>query len=121
MLPKIHRWVAENISEGEGQQLESGNAINGEFFISFESVKSHFKYGNICYFNPFPSTDDDSSSGPKKWEVSAFEGEWISEKTAGGRYIAKGLYIHTQVYSPFITAASLVLHYNMFELLGSNM
>lgn len=48
---------------------------------------------DLCRSNPNALLDRTLNSDEEKWEMSAFEGEWIRGVTSGGMYPEEGIHI----------------------------
>lgn len=57
---------------------------DGEFWMSYQDFMKFFTQVEICHINPDSIGDEDLKNVKKKWEMNAFEGEWVRGVTAGG-------------------------------------
>ncbi|XP_063163264.1 calpain-9 [Candoia aspera] len=69
-----------SISASEKQQLHHAALDDGEFWMNFEDLLSHFDKVEICNLTPDALEDN----AIHKWEVSVHQGSWVRGSTAGG-------------------------------------
>ncbi|XP_068084843.1 calpain-B-like [Anabrus simplex] len=72
--------IPERIKKEIGLTVDT----DGEFWMSFEDFKSHFTTLQICSLDPGSVQEGTFGYEKKRWEMSMFEGEWVSRVTAGG-------------------------------------
>ncbi|XP_045457463.1 calpain-B [Melitaea cinxia] len=73
------------IPESEKEELGLTFDDDGEFWMSFKDFTTHFDRVEICNLNPDSLDPEECPEGcTKKWEMSVFEGEWVTGVTAGG-------------------------------------
>ncbi|XP_068993888.1 calpain-B-like [Neodiprion pinetum] len=84
------------IPESKKKELSLQIDDDGEFWMSYEDFQAFFRDIEVCYLNPFPSTDTNSK---KKWQSYAFEGKWVRGVTAGGDGTSLGMFHQNPQYS----------------------
>lgn len=73
------------LSQREKEEIGLTFSADGEFWMSYKDFVNHFMKLDICNLNP-DSLNEESlrDCSIRKWEVSAFEGSWTKNCTAGG-------------------------------------
>ena len=74
------RFVHDETKEDIGLTFDA----DGEFWMSSKDFMTHFQRVEICNLSPDSLEEDYGSSDKKKWEMSLYEGAWVSGQTAGG-------------------------------------
>ncbi|XP_017468261.1 PREDICTED: calpain-A [Rhagoletis zephyria] len=72
------------IPEDQKQEIGLTFDRDGEFWMSFQDFLNNFDRVEICNLSPDSLTEEQQSSGKRRWEMSMFEGEWTQGMTAGG-------------------------------------
>ncbi|XP_022164785.1 calpain-A-like isoform X2 [Myzus persicae] len=58
---------------------------DGEFWMSYKDFAKYFSAVVICHLAPdYIDREQQGAGGPKKWDLSIFEGQWVRGVTAGG-------------------------------------
>ncbi|KAK2189237.1 hypothetical protein NP493_113g04032 [Ridgeia piscesae] len=73
----------KNVSDKDKSTMELKVENDGEFWMSFEDWKKHFRELQICYLTPESSVIDYRR---KCWQMDAKHGEWVPGVSAGGRW-----------------------------------
>lgn len=81
------RYISDDIKQDLGLNFD----VDGEFWMSYRDFLKYFDRVEICNLSPDSLSDEQISHGKKKWEMSTFEGEWVSGVSAGGcrNYLGK--------------------------------
>lgn len=72
------------IPEAEKERIGLTFDRDGEFWMSFQDFLRHFDRVEICNLSPDSLSEEQQSTGKRKWEMSMYEGEWTAGVTAGG-------------------------------------
>ena len=68
------------VPENTKIQLDLTSKSDGEFWMSFKDFLEHFDRLEICHFEPGCLNHEPAL----EWTVSAFDGEWVKNVSAGG-------------------------------------
>ncbi|XP_035893649.1 calpain-B-like [Anopheles stephensi] len=83
---KSREWKSLNAAERKRTGLTLQN--DGEFWIELSDFMKHFDRLEVCHLSPeLHSVQDDAGERDTKryrWELSALDGQWIRDTTAGG-------------------------------------
>uniref|UniRef100_A0A182P1C7 Calpain catalytic domain-containing protein n=1 Tax=Anopheles epiroticus TaxID=199890 RepID=A0A182P1C7_9DIPT len=85
---KSREWKSLNPAERKRVGLTLEN--DGEFWIELVDFMKHFDRLEVCHLSPeLHSVEDEDSEGKRtsrryRWELSALDGQWIRDTTAGG-------------------------------------
>ncbi|XP_049291859.1 calpain-A-like [Anopheles funestus] len=83
---KSREWKA--LSSGERKQIGLTLENDGEFWIELNDFMKQFDRLEVCHLSPEQhSVDEDMGERTSKhyrWELSALDGQWIRDTTAGG-------------------------------------
>uniref|UniRef100_A0A336LNB6 CSON015267 protein n=1 Tax=Culicoides sonorensis TaxID=179676 RepID=A0A336LNB6_CULSO len=88
------RYISDDVKEELGLTFD----VDGEFWMSYRDFLKYFDRVEICNLSPDSLSDDQISSGKKKWEMSTFEGEWVAGVSAGGCRNYLGTFYHNPQY-----------------------
>jgi calpain len=58
---------------------------DGEFWMSYQDFLKYFDIVEICNLTLDSLSEKQISNGKKSWEMSTFEGQWVTGVSAGGR------------------------------------
>ncbi|XP_053677963.1 calpain-B-like [Anopheles nili] len=83
---KSREWKALHSADRKRIGLTIEN--DGEFWIELSDFMAHFDRLEVCHLSPDMHSVEDETATPTpnryRWEVSALDGQWISDTTAGG-------------------------------------
>lgn len=74
------RYISDDVKDEIGLNFD----VDGEFWMSFRDFLKYFDRVEICNLSPDSLSEEQIHRGKKKWEMSTFEGEWVSGVSAGG-------------------------------------
>uniref|UniRef100_A0A182LT86 Calpain catalytic domain-containing protein n=1 Tax=Anopheles culicifacies TaxID=139723 RepID=A0A182LT86_9DIPT len=84
---KSREW--KSLSSGERKKIGLTLENDGEFWIELRDFMKHFDRLEVCHLSPELHSVQDEITGERsskryRWELSALDGQWIRDTTAGG-------------------------------------
>uniref|UniRef100_A0A182KE23 Calpain catalytic domain-containing protein n=1 Tax=Anopheles christyi TaxID=43041 RepID=A0A182KE23_9DIPT len=85
---KSREW--KSLNQAERQRIGLTVENDGEFWIELTDFMKHFDRLEVCHLSPelhsveADGGDERSSTRRYRWELSALDGQWIRDTTAGG-------------------------------------